>query len=77
MTSLRKRLDNILCELKIIQDALKKPGRYPPCCLKIYSDGRVGCDVVPPLPEKEFLKECQKCKARILRLITRMKLNGN
>jgi hypothetical protein len=70
MASLRKRLDNILYELKVLREALKESSRYPPCCLRIHNDGKVSCDVIGPLPEKEFLKECEKCRAQVKKLIS-------
>jgi hypothetical protein len=77
MTSPRKRLENILCELEILREAVKNQSRYPPCRLKIYSNGKIGRDAVKPLPEKEFLKECQKCKAQILKLVRQINLKRN
>jgi hypothetical protein len=74
MASLRKRLDNILNELEILREALKGLSRYPPCYLKIHSDGKISCDVVGPLPEKEFLKECEKCRVGIERLIAQINI---
>jgi hypothetical protein len=74
MASLRKRLDNILNELEILREALKCSSIYPPCCLKIHSDGKISCDVVGPLPEKEFLKECEKCRAVVKELIAQIRL---
>lgn len=67
MTNLRRRLDNVLAELTIIREALSDSGRYPSCCLKVYNDRRISCDVIGPLPEEEFLRECEKCKAQIRR----------
>jgi hypothetical protein len=74
MASLRKRLDNILNEIEILREVLKGSSIYPPCCLKIHSDGKISCDAVGPLPEKEFLKECEKCRVRIERLIAQINI---
>ncbi|MFQ6074022.1 MAG: hypothetical protein ACE5KC_02270 [Candidatus Bathyarchaeia archaeon] len=76
MTSLRKRLDNILYELTVIREALKESSRYPPCCLAIHNDGKVSCDVAGPLPEDEFLKECEKCRARIKNLMSQIDIRS-
>lgn len=70
MTSIRKRMDNILDEIAIIREALAKSGRYPPCCLSIYKNGEISCDILGPLPEKEFLKQCMRCRAEIERILT-------
>jgi hypothetical protein len=74
MASLRKRLDNILCELEILREALKNISNYPPCCLKIHSDGKISCDVVGPLPAKKFLKECEKCRVEMKKLIAQINI---
>jgi hypothetical protein len=75
VTNLRRRLDNVLAELTIIREALNNSGRYPFCCLKVYDDRRISCDVIGPLPEEEFLKECEKCKAQIKRKLAGISLD--
>jgi len=72
VTNLRKRLDNVLAELAIIREGLNNSGRYPSCCLTVHSDGKISCDVVGPLPEEEFLKECEKCQAQIKSMLSRV-----
>lgn len=62
MTSLRRRLDNILAELDIIRNGLGTSTEFPPCCLTLHIDGKISCDTNGPLPSEEFLKECRKCK---------------
>jgi hypothetical protein len=76
VTNLRRRLDNVLAELTIIHEALKSSGRYPSCCLKVYDDRRISCDVIGTLPEEEFLRECEKCKAQIRRKLARVNLDA-
>lgn len=63
MTNLRKRLDNVIAELEIIREGLNTSGRYPTCCLTVHNNGEISCKVKGPLPEKEFLEECEKCRA--------------
>lgn len=65
MTSLRKRLENVITELEIIREGLNTSGRYPTCCLTVNKDGEISCEVKGPLPEKEFLEECEKCRAEM------------
>jgi hypothetical protein len=69
MTSLRKRLDNILNELSIISDEISVSDASPPCCLVFHRNNLISCDVLGPLPREQFLLECSKCKARIKRLV--------
>jgi len=69
MTSLRKRLDNILDELSIISDEISVSDQSPPCCLVFHKNDLISCDVLGPLPKEQFLLECSKCKARIKRLV--------
>jgi len=68
MTSLRRRLDNVLTQLAIIRQALNMSSDYPPCCL-ISKEGMLSCDFLGPLPEEEFLKQCQKCQAEIKKVL--------
>jgi len=75
VTNLRKRLDNVLAELAIIREGLNNSSRYPSCCLTVHNDGKVSCDVMGPLPEKEFLRECEKCKAQIKRTLSSANLD--
>lgn len=72
MTSLKKRLENVLEELTVIHEALKNSSHYPPCCLIIREDGRVGCDIIGPLNEKDFLKECRKCQEEIKNVLSNL-----
>jgi len=75
VTSLRKRLDNVLVELAIIRDGLNISSRYPSCCLMVRNDGKISCDIMGPLPKKEFLKECKKCQAQIKRMLSQVNLD--
>ena len=70
MTNLRKRLDNVISELLIISDMLSKSEGLPPCCLTIQEDGEISCDSLGPLPKKEFLEECGKCRAEIINFLS-------
>ena len=74
MTSLRKRLDNILNEISIISQEIYLSGQSPPCCIVFHKNGLISCEVLGPLPKEHFLTECSKCKARIKRLVDR--ING-
>ena len=74
MTSLRKRLDNILNEISIISQEIYLSGQSPPCCVVFHKNGLISCEVLGPLPKEHFLIECSKCKARIKRLVDR--ING-
>jgi len=69
MTSLRKRLDNVLNEISIISKEIHVSGQSPPCCLVFHENDLISCDVLGPLPKERFLLECSECKARIKRLI--------
>ena len=62
MTSLRKRLNNILTELAIMKDGLENSGEYPSCCLTFHENGQISCDVKGPLPKEQFLRECETCR---------------
>lgn len=75
MASLKKRLDNILLELAVLREALKESSLYPPCCIKIQNDGKISCDVIGPLPEREFLKECKVCREHIKKLVAQINLH--
>ncbi len=75
MTNLRKRLDNVLSELAIIREGLNNSRRYPSCCLTVHNDGKISCDVIGPLPEEAFLKECEKCQAQIKSMLSRVNLD--
>lgn len=69
MTSLRKRFRNVLAELSIIEQILDKSNDSPPCCLMIYPDGRIRCDVMAPLEKEKFYKECEKCRSKMKEFI--------
>jgi len=69
VTSLRRRLDNVLSELETIREALSTSLEYPACCLIFHSDGKISCDAKGPLEEKEFLKECKRCRAVIKEIL--------
>ena len=75
VTKLRKRLNNVLTELAIIREGLNTSGKYPSCCLTIRDDGKIGCDITGPLPEEKFLRECEKCRAGIKRVLARFNLD--
>ncbi|MFQ6064864.1 MAG: hypothetical protein ACE5L6_05245 [Candidatus Bathyarchaeia archaeon] len=74
MTNLRKRLDNVVAELEIIREGLSTSGRYPTCCLTIHSNGEISCELKGPLPEKEFLEECKKCRVAMKGLLDRIRI---
>jgi hypothetical protein len=74
VTSIRNRMDNILAEIAIIREGLAKSGRYPPCCLAVNKEGEISCDVLGPLPEKEFLKQCMTCRAKIKKILAKFNL---
>lgn len=65
MTTLRKRLNNVIAELEIIREGLSMSGRYSMCCLTFHKNGEISCEMKGPLPEEEFLKECRKCRAKM------------
>jgi len=69
VTSLRRRLDNVLSELDTIRKALNESDEYPACCLILHSDDRISCDVKGPLAKEEFLKECKSCRAMIKEIL--------
>lgn len=75
MTSVKRRLDNVRAELVIIRESLNNSSRYPSCCLTVRNDGRISCDVIGPLSEEQFLKECEKCQARIKSMLSRVNLD--
>lgn len=74
MTNMRNRLENILTETALISERLVESGNYPPCCLTINENGEMSCDTLGPLPEKEFLKQCKKCRLRIQKFLTNFNL---
>lgn len=74
MTNLRKRLENVIAELEIIREGLNVSGRYPTCCLTIHSNGEISCEMKGPSPEKEFLEECEKCRAEMKSLLDRIRV---
>ncbi|NIO36547.1 hypothetical protein GTO27_02470 [Candidatus Bathyarchaeota archaeon] len=69
MTNVRNRLENVLAEIAIINEGLAKSNRYPPCCLTVNRNGEISCDILGPLPEKEFLEQCMRCRAEIERFL--------
>lgn len=69
VTNIRNRMDNILAEIATIREGLANSGRYPPCCLTINKKGEISCDILGPLPEKEFLEQCIKCRRKIERFL--------
>lgn len=62
MTSVRRRLDNVLAQITIIRQNLDKPAKQPFCCVTFHKDEKVSCDVLEQLPYAQFLKECEKCR---------------
>ncbi len=74
MTNLRKRLENVIAELEIIREGLNAPGRYPTCCLTIHKNGEISCEAKGPLQEKEFLDECEKCRAEMKSFLDRTEI---
>jgi len=75
LTSLKKRLDNVLAELAIIREGLNSSGRYPSCCLTVHNEGKISCDTIGPLSVEEFLKECTKCQAQIKSMLSRVNID--
>jgi hypothetical protein len=69
-------MDNILAEIAIIRDVLSSSDRYPPCCLTVDQNGEIGCEVIGPLPEKEFLKKCMECRTRIEKILANFNLKN-
>lgn len=65
LTSLKRRLDNILVELEIIREALEKSGQHPPCCLTVDKNERISCDAYGPLSKAEFLIKCHECRTTL------------
>ena len=74
MTNLKERLDNVISELLIISDALNKSEGLPPCCLTIHKDGEISCKRLGPLPKREFLAGCGKCRAEIINFLSHVTL---
>ena len=74
MTNLRKRLDNVIAELEIIREGFNVSGRYPTCCLTVHRNGEISCEMKGPLLEKEFLEECEKCKAEMKSFLDRIRI---
>ena len=72
MTSLKRRLDNVLVELDIIREELEKSGQNPPCCLILNKNGKISCDAYGPLPKADFLKKCQKCRTRLEKFLAQV-----
>ena len=72
MTSLKRRLDNVLSELDTIRKALNESQEYPACCLIFHSDGKISCDVRAPLEREKFLKECRRCRVMIKEVLDRL-----
>jgi hypothetical protein len=62
-------MENILAEIAVINQGLAKSGRYPPCCLTVNENGEISCDTLGPLSEKEFLKQCVKCRMEIKKIL--------
>lgn len=77
MTNMRNRMDNILVEIAIIREGLAKSDRYPPCCLMTNENGEISCDILGPLPKKEFLDQCMRCRAEIKRFLANFNLEKN
>lgn len=69
MTNIKNRMDNILAEVAIIREVLAKSDRYPPCCLTLNRKSEISCDILGPLPEKEFLEQCMRCRAKVERFV--------
>lgn len=76
LTGLRERLDNVLAELAVIEDALDKCDNGPPCCLTLQKNGKIGCNIVKPLEKKQFYKKCEKCREQIRKFLDEVRL-GN
>lgn len=73
-TNLRERMDNALVEFSILREGLDNSGRYPSCGLTIDRHGKINCDMTIPLQEEEFLRECQKCRTRIKKILAHLNL---
>ena len=74
MTSLKKRVDNVISELLIISDMLGKSKGLPPCCLTIQENGEISCEIVDSLPKKAFLEECRKCRTEIVNFLEHLRI---
>jgi hypothetical protein len=72
VTSIKKRLENVVEELLVIHEALKNSSRYPPCCLVIHENGKISCDILGPLNEEDFLRECRKCQEEIKKFLSNL-----
>jgi hypothetical protein len=77
VTNIKRRMDNILAEIAIINQGLAKSGRYPPCCLTVSKNGEISCDTLGPLPEKEFLEQCMKCRTEIKKILENFNYDEN
>ena len=69
MTSLKRRLDNILSEIMNINQEINVSENAIPCHLVFHEQDQLSCDVLGPLPRELFFQECSKCKAKIKELI--------
>ncbi len=74
MTSLRRRLDNVLAELAIIEDVLNKCNKGPPCCLIYRKNGEIGCGMVNPMKKEQFYEKCEECREQIRKLLDETRL---
>jgi hypothetical protein len=72
VTNLRRRLNNVIAELKIIREGLSASHRYPTCCLAVNNNGEISCELKGPMPERKFLEECKKCRAEIRKFLERI-----
>ncbi|UCE29454.1 MAG: hypothetical protein JSV85_01625 [Candidatus Bathyarchaeota archaeon] len=76
MTSLRKRLDNVIAELTIIKDVLDRCNKSPPCCLILRKDGEIGCNMVKPMKKKQFYEKCEECRRQIREILDEIRLEN-
>lgn len=79
MTSLRRRIENIIVEASkanytpekcteefaIIKEALEK---YSTCCITL-KDEMINCDYLGSLPKEVFFSQCRKCREEIKYMI--------
>jgi hypothetical protein len=41
-------------------------------CLVIYETGKISCDILGPLNEEDFLRECRKCQEEIKKVLSNL-----
>jgi hypothetical protein len=76
LTSLRGRLDNVLAELRIIEDMLSRGNKSPPCCLIYRKNGEIGCGMFNPMKKEQFYEKCEECREQIRKLLDEIRLEN-